>query len=645
MTDYAQFFGADSPLAEYVAGFAPRSQQQQMADAVGEALDGSQILVVEAGTGIGKTFAYLVPALLSGRRVIISTGTRNLQDQLFKRDLPTITQAIGRPVRVALLKGRSNYLCRHRLSLAAEEGRGSEWLRAIRHWASYTSAGDKAELREIPEDAPIWPAVTSTIDNCLGSECPQYDECHVVQARRAAQDADIVIVNHHLLLADFALKEEGFGELLPGADACIIDEAHQIPEVAANFFGVSVSARQVSNLVRDTVAELVNAGQSEAEWRKPGDELDRTLSELTLALAGTSGRQNWDDSVGDKSRQALDAVRESLTAFDEALGPLAGHSSGLDSCGERAGAIIARLDQICGDTEASIEGLRWVDVQRRGFSLNLTPFDVAERLAELISRHAGSWVFTSATLAVGEDFSHFLSRTGINDALTLRLDSPFDFERNTLLFLPNKLPLPAAPDYTRCVCEAVRPLIEAAGGGVFLLFTSYRALHEAAELFAENGELSLPNPLFVQGEAPREALLNQFREHGHAVLLGTASFWEGVDVRGEALRLVIIDKLPFASPGDPVMQARLEAIRRAGGNPFNEYQLPQAVLSLKQGVGRLIRDHDDFGIAVLCDPRIRTRNYGRVFLRSLPPMPITDSIHDACDFFDNRQAFELTAPA
>lgn len=639
MTDYADFFGAASPLAGFVNGFAPRPQQQAMAEAVGTALDQSQTLVVEAGTGIGKTFAYLVPALLSGRRVIISTGTRNLQDQLFKRDLPTITQAIGRPVKVALLKGRANYLCLHRLSMAVNEGSGGKWLGAIRHWSSYTSAGDKAELREIPEDAPVWPAVTSTVDNCLGSECPQYDACHVVQARRGAQDADVVIVNHHLLLADFALKEEGFGELLPGADACIIDEAHQIPEVAANFFGVSVNARQISNLVRDTVAELLSNGQSDADTRKPGDELDRAVSDLSLSVSSVSGRQNWDEAARQASG-ALDIVREKLKAFDAALAPLSGHSTGLDNCRDRAAVLRLRLDQFCGESDEEIEGLRWVDVYRRGFSLNLTPFDISEKLGELIRRHAGSWVFTSATLAVGDDFSHFLGRTGIDKADTLRLDSPFDFKRNTLLYLPKNLPLPSAPEYTRVICETVRPLIEASGGGVFLLFTSYRALHEAAALFGEDGPLALANPLYVQGEAPREALLDQFRDHGHGVLLGTSSFWEGVDVRGEALRLVIIDKLPFTSPGDPVMQARLEAIRRAGGNPFNQYQLPQAVLSLKQGVGRLIRDHDDYGVAVLCDPRIQTKGYGRVFLRSLPPMPATDSIENACQFLISRRSME-----
>ncbi|NNF59852.1 MAG: ATP-dependent DNA helicase [Gammaproteobacteria bacterium] len=641
MNDYARFFGSDSPLAEYVSGFAPRPQQQAMADAVADAIDEGQTLVVEAGTGIGKTFAYLVPALLSGKRVIISTGTRNLQDQLYQRDLPTITRAIGRPVRVALLKGRANYLCRHRLDLAREEGGGSSWLRAVSEWAAYTTAGDRAELREIPEDAAVWAQVTSTADNCLGSECPAYDECHVVKARRTAQDAHIVIVNHHLLLADFALKEEGFGELLPGADACIIDEAHQVPEVAANFFGVTVSGRQISNLVKDSIAELINAGQVEPEWRKPGDQLDQSMRELAASFARLSGRQNWTET-GPGTQSALTTLRKSLDNFDDTLAPLADTSAGLENCRERARDLKERLAQFCDDSEESPDGLRWLDVHRRGFSLHLTPFDVAERLGELVERHARSWVFTSATLAVEDDFGHFLGRIGVSDADVLKLDSPFDYERNTLLFLPNDLPMPNDPGYTEQLCNIAIKLLAAAGGGAFLLFTSYRALNEAAGLLRQ---ADLPYPLLVQGEAPREALLDQFRDHGHAVLLGTSSFWEGVDVRGAALRLVIIDKLPFASPGDPLMQARLEAIRRAGGNPFAEYQLPQAVLSLKQGVGRLVRDHDDYGVAMLCDPRLRTRNYGRVFLRSLPPMPLTDALDNACDFYNERQAFELTAPA
>ena len=635
--DYHRFFGPDSPLAEAVPNFAPREQQQAMAEAVGEALGNLQTLVVEAGTGIGKTFAYLVPALTSGHRIIISTGTRNLQDQLFKRDLPTVARAIGRPVKVALLKGRSNYLCKHRLQLAHEQGAADRWLAEISRWASATVSGEKSELPGVPEDAAVWPRVTSTVDNCLGSECPAYDGCHVVNARREAAGADIVVVNHHLLLADFALKEEGFGELLPSADACIVDEAHQLPEVAAQFFGIAVSSRQIGNLVRDTVAELLDAGHTQAEWRAPGEALERALADCTLQLARQPGRQVWPREEP-PAQKGLAQLRESLAGFAAALEPLAGASTGLDHCRSRAADIAASLTQFDGQAEDGADGLRWVDSYRRGFSLHLTPFDVSERLGELMSRVTGAWVLTSATLAVGADFSHFLGRIGIVDADTLKLDSPFDFEHNALLYLPNDMPAPGSPEYVAAVCAAARPVIEAAGGGTFVLFTSHRALAEAARLFAPDGAEALGFPLLVQGAAPRAALLEQFRHHGDSVLLGTASFWEGVDVRGTALRLVVIDKLPFASPGDPLMQARLEALRRAGANPFRTYQLPQAVLTLKQGVGRLIRDCDDRGVAMLCDPRLTSRAYGRVFLSSLPPMPVTDSQAHACGFFVNELA-------
>lgn len=641
--DYRSFFGPDSPLASVVANYAPRPQQQAMAEAVGEALDALQTLVVEAGTGIGKTFAYLVPALTSGRRVIVSTGTRNLQDQLFERDLPTITRAIGRPVTVALLKGRSNYLCLYRLALAREQSPDDATVATVRDWAQITRTGDRAELRAVPEEAPVWPRVTSTVDNCLGSDCPRYEDCHVVAARRAAQAADVVVVNHHLLLADFALKEEGFGELLPGADAFIIDEAHQLPDVAAQFFGVAVSSRQISNLVRDTVAELLEAGHRDEHWRQTGAALERAVGDLRLQWGERQGRESWQGSAAKLA--SLRAVGEALDALEGKLQALAGSSNGLDNCRERTLEIAARLSQFDPEAGEPVEGLRWVDARGRGLSLHLTPFNVAERIGELITQLAGAWVLTSATLAVGEDFSHFLGRIGISDVETLRLDSPFDFSRNALLYLPKKMPQPSDPDYVRAVCERARPVINAAGGGAFVLFTSHRSLREAARLFGGQGVLSLGHPVLVQGETPRAALLERFSAHGNAVLLGTSSFWEGVDVRGAALRLVIIDKLPFAAPGDPLMQARLEAIRRAGGNPFSSYQLPQAVLTLKQGVGRLIRDHRDRGVAMICDPRLQSRSYGRVFLASLPPMPVTDDVEEAAGFFADFYPLGREAPA
>ncbi|NND60665.1 MAG: ATP-dependent DNA helicase, partial [Gammaproteobacteria bacterium] len=443
--------------------------------------------------------------------------------------------------------------------------------------------------------------------------------------------ADVVVVNHHLLLADFAIKEEGFGELLPAADACIIDEAHQLPDVASQFFGVAVSTRQLRNLVRDTQAELLDNGHSEAQWRIAPDELSAAIDATTLQWARQPGRQLWPDNKA--AAETISLLQQRLGELADMLAGLEGTSAGLDQCHERTRELAARLTQFDPGNEDGDAGLRWLDGYRRGFSLHLTPFDVAERLGELMSQLPATWILTSATLAVGDDFSHFIARLGITDAQCLKLDSPFNFERNSLLMLPNNMPAPNDPGYIDAVCEQALAAIELAGGGAFVLFTSHRALREAAQRFAPGGAFALDYPVLAQGSAPRAQLLEQFRNAGNAVLLGTSSFWEGVDVRGTALRLVVIDKLPFASPGDPLMQARLEAIRRAGQNPFSTYQLPQAVLTLKQGVGRLIRDRNDFGVAMLCDPRLKSKSYGRVFLSSLPPMPVTDDLDAVARFY------------
>ena len=624
MDEADDIFGSHGPLARQVAGYSPRREQRLMAEAVGEALATLSHLVVEAGTGTGKTFAYLVPALLSHRRVVISTGTRNLQDQLYNRDLPTVAAAIGRPVRVALLKGRANYLCEHRLALTGA-GEASPELARIAQWARITHTGDVAEVGVIAEDAPIWSRLTSTSDDCLGASCPEYSRCHVVRARRAAQDADIVVVNHHLLLADLALKEEGFGELLPGADAVIVDEAHQIADVATQFFGTTITQRQLMGVARDAEAEARGAGAAGVLGDEPA-ALTRAVREARLAFGPEPRRLSWSE-VSRSARDALDDVAATASRFLECLDAVVGTSAGLDACRRRAIDVATRLEYILAADETS--GLRWIEVFPQSFGLHVTPLDAAGSLGAAMAARGCAWVFTSATLAVGDDFSHFASRVGLPDVRALRLHSPFDFERNALLYLPGDMPDPAQPDYTRRVLAAARPLLEASGGRAFLLFTSYRALREAED---ELGRRRCAFPILVQGSAPRDELLRRFRELGNAVLLGTGSFWEGVDVRGPALSLVVIDKLPFAAPNDPLLQARLAAVRARGGEPFMELQLPQAVIALKQGVGRLIRDVGDRGVMMLCDPRLRSRSYGRLFLESLPPMRRTSSSAEAEDF-------------
>ncbi len=631
-----QLLGASGPLAEVLSGFRPRHDQIAMAEAVSETLESRGQLVVEAGTGIGKTFAYLVPALYSGRRVIVSTGTRTLQDQIYHRDLPLLGRALGRPVRVALLKGRANYLCQHRLALALatpelaglERGRQRS-LDRIARWSRTTVAGDIGELESVPDKDPAWLSATSTRDNCLGQDCPEFRGCHVVKARREAQSAELVIVNHHLLLADMALREEGFGELLPGADAVILDEAHQFPEIAAQFFGTRVAGRSLLALARDALSEATRAGLLDAATRAAVEVLEQAVAAVQRTLTGLGERVAWEELPDVVPEAAGDLARalESLAArFDEP----ALEAPGVRQCGRRAAEAAARLRSIL-DMDGST-GLRWAESAPRSWSLEYTPFEVAERLRTQVEARPCAWIYTSATLAVGEDFRHFTQRIGAESARTLLIPSPFDYESQSRLYLPRGLPDPSDRGYTAAVVAAALPLIRAAGGRSFVLFTSYRALAEGARLLKDAFADGDHFPLLVQGDAPRDALLRRFREFGNAVLLGTGSFWEGVDVRGPALSLVVIDKLPFAAPDDPLLKARLAGLQREGRNGFMEYQVPQAVLSLKQGVGRLIRDPDDFGVVMLGDPRLRSRGYGRAFLASLPPMTVTEDPAEATAF-------------
>lgn len=633
MQDFSEFFGADSPLAALLPGFRPRAGQAWMADAVADAIDNCERLVVEAGTGTGKTFAYLIPALLSGQKCIISTGTKALQDQLYHRDLPLITRAVGRPQKTALLKGRANYLCLERLdSAVASEPRLSAHLKAVREWRHRTRTGDRAELSEVPEDSAVWPLVTSTVDNCLGQKCPLYKDCHVVHARRAAQEADLVVVNHHLLLADLAMKEDGFVEFLPGADVIILDEAHQIPDLATQFFGKSVGSRELDRVHDELRVATLPLGYPGLRERL--DRYQTAIRSLRAAAPRAQGRHELSPLM-DGLRGGLDELRAAMLDVAQSLESLADASVEVEKLYGELSVYAERLASIV--SEDAWDGLRWLDVNPRSLRLHLTPLDVAGNLAALFGGGHQTWVFTSATLAIGDDFSHFTERMGLADARGIAFPSPYELAENGLVYLPEGLPNPSDPAHAEHMMQTVLPLLDFTTGGMFCLFTSHRALNVARKWLEANPRTLRSRPLIVQGDAPRDDLLRRFRDAGNAVLLGTGSFWEGVDVRGKALSIVAIDKLPFASPADPLMMARLEFIRRQGGNGFMDHQLPLAALSLKQGAGRLLRDAGDYGVVVLCDPRVRSKGYGKLFLDSLAPMPSTDSITDVSSFLARHE--------
>lgn len=607
-----------------------------MAEAVADAIAKNEKLVVEAGTGTGKTFAYLLPALMSGRKTIISTGTKALQDQLYHRDLPLISKAVGRPVTTALLKGRANYLCVHRLDTVAGASASASVmpdLHEVREWRHRTIAGDRAELTEVAEDSAVWPLVTSTADNCLGSKCPAYQKCHVVKARRLAQEADLVVVNHHLLLADLAMKEEGFIEFLPGAEAIILDEAHQIPDLAAQFFGISLGSRELERFFDELRGATMPVSQPGLQ--RHIDKAQTALKVLRSDAPREEGRHEL-SAILSEVRQPLLNLGGTLQNLQGDVSKLADSSIGIDKLHEQLLGIIERLSHLV--SEDTWDGLRWLDVNPRSIRLYLTPFDVADTLHGLIHNSHQAWIFTSATLAIGEDFSHFTDRMGLSSVTGLTFPSPYALEEHGLIWLPPGLPQPSDREHTAEMLDRVVPLLKMTQGGMFCLFTSHRALNAARKWFKPRRKRLNGRPLLVQGDAPRDDLLRRFRDHGNAVLLGTGSFWEGVDVRGPALTIVAIDKLPFASPADPLMMARLEYIRRQGGNGFTEHQLPLAALALKQGAGRLLRDQNDFGVVVLCDPRITGKNYGKVFLKCLEPMGCTESKADVKHFLSTHEA-------
>ncbi len=632
-----RFFSEQSPLATEVDSFRPREQQREMALAVAEAIRDNAILVVEAGTGTGKTFAYLVPALLAGGKVIISTGTKNLQDQLFQKDLPMVRDALKAPVSVALLKGRSNYVCHYHLSRTESDGmfktrEDIKHLGKIKSYAKVSDSGDKSGLADVPENAPIWMQVTSTRDNCLGQECPNHKECFVLKARTEAMKADIVVVNHHLFFADVMLRDEGVAELLPACNTVIFDEAHQLPETASLFFGETLSTTLLLDLARDTRIEAAAGAKDFAPLPKACDELDKAARDLRLVFK-KEGRMPAAATENFKEfSPALKTLSEKLAQLNGMLEKQAERSEGLENCWQRAQALAQQLAKWQKGDEP--DQVRWLEVFHHSLQLNTTPLSIAEIFEKQIVGSARAWIFTSATLAVKQDFSHYQGEMGLLNAKTACWDSPFNYAEQALLYVPANLPEPNSEGYTEAVVQAALPLIEASQGRAFLLFTSLRAMQRAHEILqAEFDRRGWNYPLLLQGEGSRNELLTRFRSLGNAVLLGSQSFWEGVDVRGEALSLVIIDKLPFAPPDDPVLAARIAQINKQGRNAFMEYQLPRAIITLKQGAGRLIRDETDHGELMICDPRLISKPYGKRIWQSLPPMKRTRVEAEAVEFF------------
>jgi ATP-dependent DNA helicase DinG len=642
-----QLFGEGGPLGGAVGGFRPRRSQTEMAKAIAGAISARTTLIAEAGTGTGKTFAYLVPALLWGGKTIISTGTKNLQDQLFSRDIPTVRKALNVPVSVALLKGRANYVCHFHLERTLQNGRltareDAGYLRDISRFMKTTSSGDKAELTQVPETALIWNLVTSTRDTCFGAECQYYQDCFVMKARKEAQQADIVVVNHHLFFADVALKDTGVAELLPSANTVVFDEAHQLPETATLFFGDTVSTSQVLELCRDVLAEGLSHARDGADWAKLVAPVERAARDLRLAFPQDVVRLALHQIA--PSSVFFPALETLVSSMAEMLVPLekqAERAESIEQCRTRAIELSNRLqgwNKTGGkNTQAEPESVLWVEAFSSSLQLHRTPLSIAPIFNKQREGTPRTWIFTSATLAVKNDFHHYTSQMGLVDEPAQSWPSPFDYGEQGLLYVPTGLPQPNAPDYTDAVIDVAMPAIEAAGGRTFLLCTTIRAVKRAAErLRSEFEQRGLKYPLFVQGESGRTELLDRFRASGNGVLIGSQSFWEGVDVRGEALSLVIIDKLPFSPPDDPVLAARITEMEKQGLNGFMHHQLPEAIINLKQGAGRLIRDETDSGVLMICDPRLISKGYGKRIWQSLPPFKRTREIADVQAFFREK---------
>jgi ATP-dependent DNA helicase DinG len=646
----AEAFAADGALARSVPGFVARPSQREMALAVFDAIVERGTLVAEAGTGTGKTFAYLVPSLLAGGKVLVSVGTKTLQDQIFDKDLQTVSRALQARTDAVLLKGRQNYICLHRLNRAVSDGlqetrEAAGYVRVIERFARVSSSGDRAEVSTVPETAGIWHAVTSTQDNCLGADCPQFEPCFVYRARRRALAAQVVIVNHHLFLADMALRDERFGELLPSVDTVVLDEAHHLPRTGIEFFGEGWSLAQVAELAADALAAGLHSARDGAPWV----DLTRSLEQAARAIRASLAQAG----LAAGARIALDRLPE-RTELDAALGVLqqraehlhaalernAGRDPELDLLAPRLQRLRALLQDWRAATvapqaaEAATDGVvRWISASTSGAQFQATPLSIRDSFARARQRVAQAWIMTSATLTVASRFDAFLGEIGLS-ATTRRWDSPFDFAAQALLYLPDPLPSPNSEHFAEDVADAAWPVICASGGRAFVLCATLKAVERvAARLQRHMRDSGTEFPLLIQGQGTRRNLLQTYRGAAGAVLVGSISFWEGIDVRGDALSLVVIDKLPFAPPDDPLVQARIRKLRHEGRNPFIEFQLPQAVTLLKQGVGRLIRDEKDRGVLMILDGRLLSKSYGKTVLESLPPFALTRDQAAACGFF------------
>lgn len=621
-------------LSRAIPTFTPREAQQQMAAAVERALEVEANLIVEAGTGTGKTFGYLVPIFLSQKKTIISTGTKNLQDQLFFKDIPIIKKIFPFPNKVVLLKGRANYLCKQRLERHMQDGRFASLqlvthLHLINEWMQHTQIGDVSEIHTVPEDSAIWPYVTSTADNCLNQECPFYKECFVVKARQQAMAADIIVVNHHLFFADIALQTDGFGELLPNTKTIIFDEAHHLPEIASQFFSTSLTGRQLLELARDSEAEAYKEAKDMQNISDQANKLQSAVHNMRLALGMDLRRSPWPHSIPTVLSDAIETVKTTLQQLENTLKEASVRGKGLESCARRATQLIERFNLLTGVTPDNT--VHWFETHLQSFTLQFTPMIVAEQFQKHIKANKRAWIFTSATLTVKNDFQLFVEALGLKDALKLQLKSPFDYKKQAILYVPRGLPDARSNHYLDEMIKAMIPVLETTQGKAFILFTSYKALEYAAEVLKNH----VVFPLLLQGTLPKRQLIEEFKRIKNSVLMGTSSFWYGVDVPGEDLSCVIIDKLPFAAPDDPILKARIQMLRQQGKDPFHTYQLPSAVLILKQGAGRLIRDNHDRGILMICDPRLVGARYGDTFLKSLPDMSRTRDLNKVIEFYEN----------